>query len=59
MLVYGKYEYFFVMQMFKFVSCLHPMAVLNAAFCMTYTLVMLVKDARCDHMEYTYSRAVS
>ena len=29
-----------------FVSCVHPVAVLNAAFCMTFSLLMLVKDAR-------------
>ena len=40
-----------------FVSCVHPVAVLNAAFCMTCSLLMLVKDARCDHMEESFSRA--
>ena len=30
----------------KFVSCVHPVAVLNAAFCMTRSLLMLVEDAR-------------
>ena len=29
-----------------FVSCLHSVAVLNAAFCMTCSLLMLVEDAR-------------
>ena len=53
MLVYGKYECF-VMQM---LSCVHPVAVLNAAFCMTCSLLMLVEDARGDHMEEAYSRA--
>ena len=33
-----------------FVSCVHPVAVLNAAFCMTFSLFMLVEDARGDHM---------
>ena len=33
------------------VSCVHPVAVLNAANCMTYSLLMLVEDARGDHME--------
>ena len=28
-----------------FVSCVHPVAVLNAAFCMTCNLLMLVEDA--------------
>ena len=46
MLVYGKY---------KFVSCVHPVAVLNAAFCMTFSLLMLVGDAIGDHMEKAYS----
>ena len=40
-----------------FVSCVHPVAVLNVAFCMTCRLLMLVEDARCDHMEEAYSRA--
>ena len=39
-----------------FVSCVHPVTVLNAAFCMTCVL-MLVEDARGDYMEETYSRA--
>ena len=34
-----------------FVSCVHPVAVLNAAFCKTCSLLMLVDDARGDHME--------
>ena len=33
------------------VSCVHPVAVLNAAFCMTCSLLMLVEAARGDHME--------
>ena len=33
-----------------FVSCVHPVAVLNAAFCMTCSLLMLVEDAIGDHM---------
>ena len=40
-----------------FVSYVHPVAVLNAAFCMTCSLVMLVEDARGDHMEEAYYRA--
>ena len=31
-----------------FVSCVHPVAVLNAAFCMTCSLLMLVEDAIGD-----------
>ena len=40
-----------------FVSCVHPVAVLNAAFCMTCNLLILVEYARGDHMEEAYSRA--
>ena len=39
------------------VLCASSVAVLNAAFCMTCSLLMLVKDARGDHMEEAYSRA--
>ena len=39
------------------VVCLCPVAVLNAEFCMTCSLLMLVEDARGDHMEEAYSRA--
>ena len=40
-----------------FVSCVHLVAVLTAAFCMACSLLMLVEDARGDHMEEEYSRA--
>ena len=41
-----------------FVSCVHPVAVLNSELCMTCSLLMLVDDARGDHMEEAYySRA--
>ena len=40
-----------------FGACMHPMAVLNAEFCMTCSLLMLVEDARGDHTEEEYSRA--
>ena len=40
-----------------FVSCVHPVAVLKAGFCMTCSLVILVEDARGDHMEEAFSRA--
>ena len=40
---------------YMFVSCVHPVAVLNAAFCMTCSLIILVEDARGDHMEEAYS----
>ena len=39
------------------VSCVQPVAVLNAAFCMTFSLLMLVEEERTDHMEEAYSRA--
>ena len=37
MLVYGCMGECFVMQMFMLVSCVHTVAALNAAFCMTYS----------------------
>ena len=40
-----------------FVSLVHQVAVINATFCMTCCLLMLVEDARDDHMEDAYSRA--
>ena len=40
-----------------FVSCVHGVAILNAAFCMTFRLLMLLEDARGDHMKEAYSRA--
>ena len=40
-----------------FVSCVHPVAVINSAFGVTCSLLMLVEDARGDHMEEAYSRA--
>ena len=39
------------------VSCGHPVAVGNAVFCMICSLLMLVEDAKGDHMEEAYSRA--
>ena len=38
-----------------FVSCVHPMAVVNVAFCMACSLLLLVEDARDNHMEDAYS----
>ena len=55
MLGYEKWEWF-VMQML-YVPCVHPVAVLNAAFCMICSLLMLVVDAIGDHTEGAYSRA--
>ena len=40
-----------------FVSCVHPVVVLNAAFCMTCSMLILVENERDDHMEETYYRA--
>ena len=40
-----------------FVSCVHPVTVLNAAFCMTCSLLLLGEDAIGDHTEEEYSRA--
>ena len=56
MLVYGKCECF-VMQMLYVYVCVHNVTVLNAAYCMTCSLLMLVEDVRGDHMEEAYSRA--
>ena len=56
MVVYEECECF-AMQMFMFVSCVHPVAVLNVAFCVTCSLLMLVEDAIGDHTEEAYSRA--
>ena len=53
--MYGEFECF-VMQLWMFVSCAHPVAVLNAAFCITCSLLMLVEDAIGDHTEEAYSR---
>ena len=39
-----------------FVSCVHPVAVINAAFCMTCSFLMFVEDARDDHMEEAYKQ---
>ena len=39
------------------VSCVHSVTILNDAFYMTSSLLMLVEDARGDHIEETYSRA--
>ena len=39
--------------------CVHPVAVLNAAFCMTCRLLMLVEDARSNHMNENTPEPVS
>ena len=38
-------------------TCVHHVTALNAAFCMTCSLLMLVEDAIGDHTEEAYSRA--
>ena len=40
-----------------FVFCVYLVEVFNAVFCMSCSLLMLVEDARGNHMEETYSRA--
>ena len=40
-----------------FVSCVHHVTILNAEFGMACCLLMMVEDARGDHMEEAYSRA--
>ena len=40
-----------------FVICAHAVAVLNDAFCMTYSLLMSVEDTKGDYMEEAYYRA--
>ena len=42
---------------YMFMSCVNPVAVLNAVFCMTCSLLMLVEDAIGDYTEEAYSRA--
>ena len=42
---------------YMFVSCVHHVAVLNAAFCINCSLLMLVEDARLEHVEEANSRA--
>ena len=59
MLVYGECECFVMQMLYVCVFCVHPVAVLNAAFCMTCSLLMLVEDAIGDHTEEAYSRARS
>ena len=42
---------------YMFVSCMHHVEVRNATLCMTCSLLMLVEDARGNHMEEAHSRA--
>ena len=37
-----------------FTSCVHHVAVLNAAFCMACSLLMLVEDTRSNHIDDAY-----
>ena len=46
-----------IMIVLSSICCVNPVAVLNAAFCMTCSLLMLVEEARGDHIEEAYSRA--
>ena len=39
----------------EFVSVVHPVAILSAAFCVIRCLLMFVSDAIGDHMVETYS----
>ena len=55
MIVHGKCECFVMQMLYDCVLCV--VADLNAAFCMTFSLLMLVQDERGDHMEEAYSRA--
>ena len=58
MLVYGECECSVMQMLYVCVLCAsHPVAVLNAAFCVTCSLLMLVEDAIDDHTEEAYSRA--
>ena len=56
MLVYGECECFAMQMLYVCVLCA-SVAVLNAAFCMTCSLLMLVDDAIGDHTEEASSRA--
>ena len=42
---------------YMFISYVHPVTILNAAFCMTCSLLMLIEDEIGDHTEEAYSRA--
>ena len=56
MLVYGKSECSSC-RCCMYVSCVQSVAVFNAAFCITYSLLMLVEDARGEHIEEAHSRS--
>ena len=46
-----------VMQILYVCILYHPVAILNAEFCMTCNMLMLVQDTGYNHMEKTYSIA--
>ena len=54
MIVYGKYECFGMHMLYVCVLC---ESCGSSRFCMTCSLLILVKDARGDHIEEAYSRA--
>ena len=54
MLVYGKYECFVMHMLYVCVLCA---SCGSSQCCMICSLLMLVEDARGDHMEEAYSRA--
>ena len=54
MLVYGKCECFVMQMLYVCVLCA---SCGSSQFCMTCSLLMLVEDARSNHMEETYSRS--
>ena len=56
MLVYGECERFVMLMLYVCVLCA-SCGTLNAVFCMTCSLLMLVEDAIGDHTEEAYSRA--
>ena len=56
MLVYGECECFVMHMLYVCVLCASCVS-LNAAFCMTGSLLMLVEDARGDNTGEAYSRA--
>ena len=43
---------------YMFVSCVHPVAVSNATFCMTCSLLVLVEDVTAYYIEEACSRDV-
>ena len=54
MFVYGKYDCFVMHMLYVCVLCA---SCGSSQCCMTCSLLMLVEDARGDHMEEAYSRA--